>query len=218
MSKNITLLGASYSAVPAITLPQTGGGTARFDDATVTTATAADVASGKVFVASDGTITTGTASGGGGSSSWTLVASTSYQVSTTSTSAASLGSFNTGTNDIYTSDEVLFVRIRDTAGKRNNYFYGSDTYIYNKYPFEGGNSNISSVGMSCVLKVNSSGKYIIKYYAASNCYGIYANSVATNGIIGIYSRYNSSNSGTIDGTYSVEVYLLAPPTNAPIFT
>lgn len=64
MAQNISLLGASYSAVPAVTLPKTGGGTARFDDASVTTATASDVASGKVFLASDGTITTGTASGG----------------------------------------------------------------------------------------------------------------------------------------------------------
>lgn len=67
MAQNVTLLGASYSAVPAVTLPKTGGGTARFDDASVTTATASDVASGKVFLASDGTITTGTASGGGSS-------------------------------------------------------------------------------------------------------------------------------------------------------
>lgn len=32
MAKNITLLGASYSAVPAVTLPVTGGGTAKFID------------------------------------------------------------------------------------------------------------------------------------------------------------------------------------------
>ena len=66
MAQNITLLGASYSAVPAVTLPKTGGGTARFDDCTVVTASASDVASGKIFVAADGTITTGTSSGGGG--------------------------------------------------------------------------------------------------------------------------------------------------------
>lgn len=59
MAQNITLLGASYTAVPAVTLPKTGGGTARFDDATVTTAVAGDVASGKVFLAANGTITTG---------------------------------------------------------------------------------------------------------------------------------------------------------------
>lgn len=34
MAQNITLLGASYSAVPAVTLPKTGGGTATFVDET----------------------------------------------------------------------------------------------------------------------------------------------------------------------------------------
>lgn len=65
MAKNISLMGASYSDVPAIILPQTGGGTARFDDASVTTATASDVAQGKIFLSADGTITTGSSSGGG---------------------------------------------------------------------------------------------------------------------------------------------------------
>lgn len=66
MAKNITLLGASYSDVPAVDLPQTGGGTARFTDTSPTTATASDVASGKIFFLADGTQETGTASGGGG--------------------------------------------------------------------------------------------------------------------------------------------------------
>ena len=59
MSKNISFLGADYSDVPAVILPQTGGGTARFDDASVTTAVAEDVALGKIFLAADGTITPG---------------------------------------------------------------------------------------------------------------------------------------------------------------
>lgn len=32
MAQNITLLGANYSAVPAVQLPKTGGGTATFVD------------------------------------------------------------------------------------------------------------------------------------------------------------------------------------------
>ena len=60
MAQNITLMGASYTAVPAVQLPKTGGGTARFDDCTVTTATASDVIQGKVFVANGGAQTTGT--------------------------------------------------------------------------------------------------------------------------------------------------------------
>ena len=49
MAQNITLLGASYSNVPAVQLPKTGGGTAKFTDTTPTTASASDVASGKIF-------------------------------------------------------------------------------------------------------------------------------------------------------------------------
>ena len=59
MAQNITWLGASYTGVEKITLPKTGGGTARFDDASITTATASDVVNGAQFLASNGTITSG---------------------------------------------------------------------------------------------------------------------------------------------------------------
>ncbi len=64
MAQNITLLGASYTAVPGVQLPKTGGGTALFTDVTPTTATASDVATGKVFFDAVGTQTTGTGSSG----------------------------------------------------------------------------------------------------------------------------------------------------------
>ena len=66
MAQNITLLGASYSDVPAVTLPKTGGGTASFTDVTDTTATASDVAAGTYFYTAAGVRTEGTGSGGGG--------------------------------------------------------------------------------------------------------------------------------------------------------
>ena len=65
---NVTLWGASYSNVPSINVPKTGGGTASFTDVTDTTAVASDVASGKYFYTSAGVKTEGTGSGGGGSS------------------------------------------------------------------------------------------------------------------------------------------------------
>ena len=65
MAQNITLLGASYSDVPSVLLPKTGGGTAQFDDTTIASDAAAssDIANGKKAYV-NGSLITGTASGG----------------------------------------------------------------------------------------------------------------------------------------------------------
>lgn len=93
MAQNITLLGASYTAVPGVQLPKTGGGTALFTDVTPTTATASDVASGKVFFTANGTQTTGTASGGGGASN---IVTGTFTTSSTKGAAATLSIPYTG--------------------------------------------------------------------------------------------------------------------------
>ena len=67
MAQNVSLWGATYSNVPALEVPKQGGGTATFTDVTPSTAVESDVASGKIFFKADGTQSTGTASGGGGS-------------------------------------------------------------------------------------------------------------------------------------------------------
>ena len=63
MAQNITLLGATYSAVPAVTLPKQSGGTAQFDDTTDADAVAEDIAKGKTAYVNNQKIT-GTAEGG----------------------------------------------------------------------------------------------------------------------------------------------------------
>ena len=377
MAQNITIMGASYSDVPAVQLPKTGGGTARFDDASITTATASDVASGKVFLAADGAITTGTSSGGGGgdiptfnivwdsswssgtvtcdetfqqcwdrfddgadngayvtmsvvgdpstqttvalandgqsndyvnytisdnygpycdlvyhangtidmvkpsaysnelnatangdyypskgvythvvvnvpqptgtktinitsngtttedvtnyanaqitvnvpgggTNSWTKVAETSYQVSTTSTSAATVATLKTGDSSIWTSDKWVYVRIRDTEGKRNGYFYGTDTFFYNVNPI----NDTVTTSVTSAIRITNRYTNDRVYTAATNGptgYGVYPDTIYNNGNIRIQKRYNSNSSFTVDGTYKVEVYLLDPPTGVPIF-
>lgn len=59
MAKDITLLGASYEDVPAVNLPQTGGGTATFTDVSDTTAVAGDVVVNKYIYNASGVKTSG---------------------------------------------------------------------------------------------------------------------------------------------------------------
>ena len=105
MAQNITLLGASYSAVPAVQLPKTGGGTALFTDVTDTTAAASDVATGKYFYTAAGVRTQGTNSGGGGTSKNVQVVqgTTRTNASTMTAIGAELTVSKTGTYDVYWS-------------------------------------------------------------------------------------------------------------------
>lgn len=113
MAQDISLLGASYSAVPAVTLPKTGGGTASFTDVTDTTATASDVASGKYFYTANGTRTAGTSSGGG---------SLSYDTKT-----ATASNYPTSLNFTSMKGEPKFFAVRLNASVSSS---GSTTYYY----------------------------------------------------------------------------------------
>ena len=61
MAQNVTVAGASFTDVPAVDLPKTGGGTARFTDVSDTTASASTVINGYYFYDSDGVKTQGSA-------------------------------------------------------------------------------------------------------------------------------------------------------------
>ena len=62
MAHDVTIMGATYPAVPAIVVPS-GQSTAAYIDVTDTTATAADVTQGKFFYTAGGVRTEGTGSG-----------------------------------------------------------------------------------------------------------------------------------------------------------
>ena len=217
MAQNITLLGASYSDVPSILLPKTGGGTAQFDDTTIASnaASASDILSGKLaFV--NGSLITGTGSGGGGGSNWTKIATQDFSVNTTSTSNASVGDITLPLGDYNQSNNIVWVHIRDKAGKRNGYFYGSDTIFFN---FQLANNNTNSLSIRPVInfRVNSDGTYT----GAVSAYGVYGYCLyytSSKHYVTIYRRYNSSTTLTINGTFQCDVYVLTTPSGFTLFT
>lgn len=209
MAQNITLLGASYSAVPAVLLPKTGGGTARFDDASVTTATASDVAQGKIFLASNGTITTGTASGGGGSDRLVLLQTTSLgSLSTTSTSAADTGKTVSLASTTNWDDYDLLIVDISVDTKTNGRHTSTVSAILLT-----GTSNVSTKNTTAVAsnkwnsKLSSSGTESSRQ--STSGYGIYINSASMSSntlTMTVYYRTNSNYSGTINGNYTARVY------------
>lgn len=106
MAQNITLLGASYSDVPAVMLPKTGGGNALFADPSPVTAVAADVAQGKFFINSSGDLEEGTAGGGG--SRTVIVPEQTITVSSSTTQIQYIQPLVLGEDYIYTINGVEY--------------------------------------------------------------------------------------------------------------
>ena len=209
MAQNITLWGASYSAVPSVTLPKTGGGTASFTDVSDTTAAAADVASGKYFYTSAGVRTQGTSSGGGGTDRLVLIQTTAIgALQTSSTSAADTGktvslasttgwqnydlllvdiSVDTKTNGRHTSTVTpVILTGTSNVSTKNTYTVGSNKW----------NSKLSSSGTASTRQ-------------STTAYGVYINaaSVSSNTLtLTVYYKYNSNHTGTLNGTYTARVY------------
>ena len=205
MAQNITLLGASYSAVPAVTLPKTGGGTASFTDVTDTTAAAADVASGKYFYTAAGVRTAGTSSGGGGSGLTLLVTSSLGALSTSSTSSTDTG--KTITVEGYNAYDLLIVDV-SVDSTTNGRHTSTVSMIYLT-----GTSAVSTKNTYTVCsnkwnsKLSSSGTATTRQ--STNAYGICANSATVSNskmTIPIYYRYNSTHTSTINGNYTARVY------------
>ena len=203
---SISLLGATYSNVAGVTLPKQGGGTATFPwvegSETKTENGTYDVTNLAELVVN--------VSGGGGGSNWTLMGSKELTINTTSTSNTNQGDITC--SGAFTKDDIIWVRIRDKAGKRAGYMYGSDTFFLNANKANGSTSTIST-GATIVLRYSTSSQWAC--YVGR--YGVYGYSISNAGKILIYSRYNSTNTLTINGTYLIEVYKLSLPSGETIF-
>ena len=134
--------------------------------------------------------------------SWVRIASKSLNVTTSSTTSTKIDTISIG-SDYYTKDSIIYVRVRDHNGKRNGYLYGTDTFFLNYYDANSATTSLT-VGARLVHRYSSSGVYT----SYSGGYGVYGYSITSDGNLNIYSRYNSTYTLTIDGTYDVEVYKL----------
>lgn len=148
-----------------------------------------------------------------GGSSFVKLAENEFTVNTENTSATQIGTITIDpASDVFTSAYYIFVKIRDKAGKRAGYFLGSDTI----YP----NANAAN---GSTTSTNVAGRMLYSYTAnnefacVSQAYGIYPNYITSAGYITLYSRYHSTYSLTLNGTYKVEIFALKYPDNVSPF-
>lgn len=314
MAQSISIAGASYPDVPSIECPKTGGGTAVFYDASIATATAAEILSGYTAFGATGLLT-GTASGGGGAartprvpqqsvttnssrqailqngtgsivdddyyvvtydgveylctsnvlwtnnyvigdpvwattttndyiypfaivyysgtyyffsttasathtikvehidisgggggSNWELIASKEFTTSTSSTTQTTLGYIDL--DSLPSGDYIIMVHVRDKAGPRSGYFYGTDSFWLVNNGTRPNNANPN--GFTILYSNNA-------YSISTSMRGIYPYNINTSLQIQMNQRYASSTSGTINGTYKCEIYKLTAPTGSPFF-
>lgn len=211
-NRNIALMNAVYNDVPAVQLPVSGGGTATFTEITDTTAVAADVATGKYFYTAAGVRTQGTNSGGGGSSNFTLLGTLSLgTISTSSTSATDTGKSIT-VKGIYDYDLLVCECSVDT--KTNNRHACTTRLCWLTASSAVATKNGATFATATWnAKLSSNGTATTR--SNTTPYGVYANgcTVSAGGtgdngqaVITIYQRYNSTQTGTINGSYTMRVY------------
>lgn len=146
-----------------------------------------------------------------------LIASTTYQVNTTSTTSITVGTFSTGDTSIWTSDKMVYVKIRRKNSRENGYYFGSDCIFSINAPGNNLTATESYLMYGTSYYQNSAGNlinYNLQRTAANATvqgYGVYATKVYSNGDIDINARYDSSYTLRIDGTFYVDVYLLDWP-------
>lgn len=161
------------------------------------------------------TLIDGYGQGGQTSSSWQKIYETTVEVSTTSTSVATVATISTGHPEIWTSNKWLFVTVTDTAGKRPGYFYKSENLFFTVHPANGSQADSSTGFLRFVINYDAEGKFNNQ---PNQAYGVWPDTVYSNGDIRIRRRYGNTISLTIDGTYRIEVYVLNTANGLPVIS
>ena len=136
----------------------------------------------------------------GGGDGMTLLYSGEVTTSYNSTTASLVKTIES-LSGVWDIDAIIYVKIRDKAGKREGYFYGSDSFMIRINT----TSPMRNMYRSAFY-VNSDGTLGEYRNPTNSSYGVYPNSISSNGNVDIYEKYSSTNSLTIDGTYSIKIY------------
>lgn len=174
-------------------------------DLTPTTATASDVASGKVFFDRAGVQTTGTASGGGGGIGTLLNTTSIGTISTSSTTAADTG--KTATISNVGNYDLLIVEVSVNTLTNNRHASTVNTIWLTASSTIGTKNGTGIATATLNTKLSSTG--VASTRQGTTKYGIYVNSasVSNNTVtLAFYQRYNSTSTGTINGTYTARTY------------
>ena len=204
---NISLLGATYSGVSGVTLPKQGGGTATFPfvegSQTITTNNTYDVTNLAQIIVNVS---------GGGSSNFTLLGTEAVgTISTSSTTDTDTGKSIT-VKGIYDYD--LLVCQCSVGTKTNSRHVVTTRLVWLTASSAIATKNGGTFATATWnVKLSSSGTATSR--SNTTPYGVYAKAITVSagntgdngqGVITIYQRYNSTQTGTINGTYTMRVY------------
>jgi len=205
---NISLLGANYSSVSGITLPKQGGGTATFP---WVEGSETKTANGTYDVTSLAELVVNVSGGGGTDRLVTLGTLSVGTISTSSTTATDTGKSIT-VKGIYDYD--LLICECSVGTKTNGRHAATTRLIWLTAGSAIGTKNGATLATATWnVKLSSNGTATSR--SNTTAYGVYANactvsagSTGDNGqaVITIYQRYNSTQTGTINGTYTMRVY------------
>lgn len=208
MAQQVVIAGAMFNDVPAISVPDANNVYHSFLDTTIANnaAQASDITSGKLAYV-NGSLVTGTNSGGG--SGLTLLATKNLgTISTTNTTAVDTGQTIEVTGfDAYDT----LIAVCHTETPTNNRHVATVRYIeFSATSNINTKNDVSLASYTQNFKIVSTG--VMRLYCGTTQYGLYVNSATISTgtprtcTLAIYQRYNSSSTGTINGTYIMDVY------------
>lgn len=147
---------------------------------------------------------------------WTKLAEKDVSASNLSIMETLLTEIDTS-GKAYTKDKIIYVRIRDKAGKRNGYFLGSDCFFINFQKANGTTNQLSIGARATTCYSTNNGGYRTTTSGSATGYGVYAKGIKSDGYIQIYTMY-SSFAQEVNGTFHIEVYSLEYPDGVSPFS